>query len=852
MNLLPSFASLIFSVRLCTHAVGGVVFAMAKKQFNRWLWLWALALGSTVVVAGSSGPANPILFVTQEQVPADFATIGSVFGNQLPTLDSCARGGDLYIRYPDGTVRNLTRLAGYGQTGLQTANATAVRQPSVYWDGKKAVFSMVVGAPTHQFDYSYNGFWQLYEITNLLDPNATPIITKVPNQPTNFNNVSPIYGSDDSIVFTSDRPRNGQPQLYPQLDEYEEQPTVTGLWSLQPTNGDLFMINHTPSGAFSPSIDSAGRIIFSRWDHLQRDQQADTDWEEGYITYGCFNWSDESSNSIPTTDQTEVFPEPRTPRTDLLAGTGLYGEDFNQFFPWAINQDGTDEETLNHIGRHEIGGSYANAAYTNDPNIQDQYYFGENYNTNTVENFLMPREDPNVPGLFYGIDAPEFGTHCAGQIVSITGATNINAFYMRVNYLTPRSTHEYADSYTNIPPDDTGLYRNPLMTTDGYLIASHTPYKLYADNTGSDTNPSTFYDFRIKVLNFTNGFYAPGPFLTPGLTNVISYWTPDVLITQTNQLWELDPVEVIARPRPVPYSVPIPGPELAAFAAANVNVSSFQNYLRTHQLALIVSRDVTTRDQADHQQPFNLHVTGTSHQTIGKQGKIYDVAWLQLFQADQLRSLNYGHTNSIREGRRVLAQYLHDPAADNPTFPSGPISSVLIGTDGSTAALVPARRAMTWQLTDTNGTGVVRERYWLTFAPGEIRSCTSCHGINEADQASHAAPTNTPLALINLLNYWKTNTAVVPGTCTNQGNHYFEVSFVHRPAENTVTYHVQSSPDLVNWTDIARYCGSNSVLTANATEVSRAGSPDESVTLRENSAMPGTPRQYLRVRVTQP
>ena len=92
-----------------------------------------------------------------------------------------------------------------------------------------------------------------------------------------------------------------------------------------------------------------------------------------------------------------------------------------------------------------------------DPNIQDLYYFGENYNTNTVDNFLMPREDPRNPGLFYGIDAPEFGTHCAGQIVSITGATNLNAFYMRVNYLTPRSTHEYASSPTNIPPDDTCL-----------------------------------------------------------------------------------------------------------------------------------------------------------------------------------------------------------------------------------------------------------------------------------------------------------------------------------------------------------------------------------------------------------
>ena len=798
-----------------------------------------------------AGPTNAILFVTQVPIPNDFVTIGSVFGNQQPSLDACGRGGDLYIRYPDGTLENLTRTAGFGQSGLQTTNAIAVRQPCVHWTGTKAVFSMVIGAPEHQFDYSPTGVWQLYEITNFINPGAVPVITKVPNQPTNFNNISPIYGSDDRIIFTRDRPRNGEAQLYPQLDEYEEQATVTGLWSLQPTNGDLFMINHTPSGAFSPVLDGAGRIVFSRWDHLQRDQQADTDWEYGYITYGCFNWSDESSNSIATTNVAEIFPEPRNVRTDLLAGTGLSGHTFNQFFPWAINQDGTDEETLNHIGRHEMGGSYLNAAYTNDPNIQDLYYFGGNYNTNTIDNFLMVHEDPRTPGLFYGIDAPEFGTHCAGQIVSLSGATNLNAAYMRVNYLTPRSTHVYAASPTNIPPDHTGLYRDPLMTSDGCLIAAHTAYTQYASgNTGSDSYPATPYDFRLKILQLSNGYYAPGMLLTTGLMNVVSYWTPDILVTQTNLLWELDPAEVVARPRPAPFAVPIPGPELAAFAAANVDVNAFQNYLRTHQLALIVSRDVTTRDHADRQQPFNLHVAGSGHQTLGAAGKIYDIAWLQLFQADQLRSLNYGNTNTVRPGRRVLAEYLHDPAAANP--PASAPASVRIGADGSTAALVPARRALSWQLTDTNGVGVVRERYWLTFAPGEIRSCTSCHGINLTTQAGQPVPTNTPLALVHLLNYWKTNTTLQAAVVTNSGGKFFQISFVHRPAEVGVTYHVQSSSNLVSWTDMATYAGSNAVLTAGALEVSRMGSPDENVTVRENVAVGNAPGHFLRVSVTRP
>ncbi len=822
------------------------------------LMLAAVLLPIHATAAPGGGPTNAILFVTQAPIPADFTTIASTFGNHLASPAACGRGGDLYIRYPDGTLKNLTRAAGYGRWGSQLTNGIAVRQPCVHWSGQKAVFSMVIGDSANPYSTD-EYYWQLYEITNFTSPAAVPVITKVPNQPTNYNNIAPIYGSDDRIIYTSDRPRNGQRQLYPQLDEYEEAATVTGLWSLQPTNGDLFMINHTPSGAFSPLLDSAGRIVFSRWDHLQRDQQADTDWENGYISYGAFNWSDESSNSVPTTNLAEVYPEPRNVRTDLLAGTGLAGNSFNQFFPWAIDQDGTDEETVNHIGRHEIGGSYASASFTNDPNLYDLYDYLENYNTNTIGNFLEPREDPAVPGLFYGIDAPEFGTHGAGQIVALTGNTNLNAFYMRISYLTPRSTDSLADSPDSIPPDFTGLYRNPLMTLDGYFLASHTTNAL-PETGGVDVYyPQTNYlassfSFRLKFLVHTNGYYIPGAPLTPGLTNYALYLDPDneALEMQTNFLWEFDPVEVMPRARPVPYSVPVAAPELAAFAAAGVSVSAFTNYLITHQLAVIVSRDVTTRDHADRQQPYNLRIAGTQHQTIGSPGKIYDIAWLQLFQADQLRSLNYGDTNNPGYGRRVISQYLHEPAVDNPAPYNAPAGAVQLAADGSQAAIVPARRAMTWQLADTNGVGIVRERYWLTFAPGEIRTCTSCHGINEETQAGGPVPTNTPLALVKLLAYWKTNTMVYPHLAASQKTNFFQVSFVYRPAEAGVTYHVQASTNFAAWSDIATYAGSNSTLTAQAAEIARTGSPDTTVTIRDLTGINGHQARYLRISVTRP
>ena len=115
---------------------------------SRWLAAFALSMGCTTAFAQVTTP-NPILFVTQFPIPYDFAAIGSVFANHRGGTDLVGRGGDLYIRYGDGSLRNLTREAGYGEAGaMQGANAIAVRDPHVHWSGTKAVFAMAIGAPT--------------------------------------------------------------------------------------------------------------------------------------------------------------------------------------------------------------------------------------------------------------------------------------------------------------------------------------------------------------------------------------------------------------------------------------------------------------------------------------------------------------------------------------------------------------------------------------------------------------------------------------------------------------------------------------------------------------------------------
>lgn len=672
-------------------------------------------------LATSAAPTNPILFVTQVPIAGDFTTVASTFGNQLGRIDVAPRGGDLWIRYPDGTLKNLTRAAGYGVEGMQDARAIAVREPSVHWDGTKALFSMVVGAPPRQYEWG-EYYWQIYEITGL-GPNDAPVIRKIPNQPASYNNVSPFYGTDDRILFTSDRPRNGARHLYPQLDEYEEAPTVTGIWSLDAISGDLRMLDHTPSGAFTPILDSFGRIVFTRWDHLQRDQQADADAQEG-DQYGTFDYSDESENAARLAQRTEIFPEPRSSRTDLLAGTNLLGISINHFFPWEINEDGTSEETLNHIGRHELHRYF-------DRSMNDDAALVAFNGPSEVQNLFQIREDPTHAGRYFAVDAPEFDTHASGRIFAMNAAPSLPADQIHVDAITASA--------------DRSHYRDPLPLANGSLFAVHTSETRDDGNDGTRAQPTSRYAFRIKPLELQNGTYAAGAPLTTGMHATVTWWDPDVLVTWSGELWELQPVEVRARPRPTKRVTPLDEPEARIFREEGVDPQRFRDDLAAKNLAVIVSRDVTSRDAADKQQPYNLRVAGGHAAHVNGQGKTYELSHMQLFQAEQVRGL--GGPQSPRAGRRVLARNA---------------GSTAIAPDGSIAAFVPARRAMSWQTTDSSGTPVVRERYWLTFQPGEVRVCGSCHGVNTRDQLGQPAPTHAPEALRALLKVWKQEQTPAP------------------------------------------------------------------------------------------
>lgn len=801
-----------------------------------------LSLLLVVPGAFASQLTKPILYVTQmpsvddalnnqdRNITATHTSFMSAMQNPQADTKNVGRGGALWVRYADGRRFNLTSLAGYGgavdgngnATGFQGANGIAVSHPSMHWNGAKAVFAMVVGAPASAGDTS-TFHWQLYEVSNFATPpasgqNPAPTITLVQGQLSNYNNLYPCYDTQDRIIFVSDAPMGLQPQLYPQLDEYLAMPTNTGLWRIDPSNGNqLKHIVHQPSGCFTPFIDSYGRVIFVQWDHLSRDTSATYDrpknaalgenWTQAFNGDG--NYSSEAANATFTLgtpqnySQLNTYPEPRNfdataldylntsgpgaPYGPIATNSGqttIKGNAFNQFFPWECREDGSGHETQNHVGRHEFS-STVSAALGGDSNIVTANF------ANRTTHFLNIVEDPSNPGSYYCVTMPEFGTYASGNILRYNGAMGLDADTMALTQMTnganvPNTTFGLSPSATPIdvyrcPTPLSGFTGNPTS-----ILASHTTTTRYAANAGVDAqHPRAYYSFRLRMLDLSGSFFVPdtsaGNAITPATPqNVsLSYYAGGQLITYQSTggsdptpLWELDPVEIRSRTRPAQLASPIASVEQAVFDEEGVHSPTFQNYLAQRDLAVVINRNSTRRDAADKQQPFNLKVSWSATQTTGATGNIYDIGWLQLIQADALRAytLNGQNINALPvAGRRILPMPLHQNLSEMPAVQGAPPGSVKLGDDGSWAAVVPAKRAVTWNLLDGAGTrSVVKERYWVSFAPGEVRTCAVCHGVNTQDQAGNlGVPTNKPNALRALLQFWKTNNP--PGSVQHSG-----------------------------------------------------------------------------------
>ncbi len=690
---------------------------------------------------------NPILFVTQVAPAKPHHTVTSIDGSLLGDTGAAPRGGDLMMLYPDMSVKNLTRTAGFGIAGnMQTGDsAIAVRDPHVHFNGSKALFSMVKGAPTDADD-TRSFYWQIYEITGL-GKTETPVITRVPGQRADYNNVQPAYLSDGRIVFSSDCTVTGERHLYPALDENGQGPAGTGLWTVSPGK-DPMLMTHSPSGAFEPFVDSFGRILFTRWDLLQRDVLAPIAGN-----HAC-DFQSEAANAPFTAGFTEVFPEP------LRSFQEPFGLNFDLFLPWTINQDGEELNTLNHLGRHELTPEFARSGP--DAGLEDFFSqvpevpaSGTLPVITRATSFLHLTEHPASPGRYAGTDVLATSLS-AGRAVSIFAPPTTNPNDVTVRLIS-----------------QTGLVRDVSWLADGRLCGSWVPgpplqHSHYGGDPAQQPVPPDFLPtscFTIRIASGTTRLDRGNTPVAP-TTLTTTQFVDGTSVTRTANLWQLQPAEVRSRSVPAPMTVPLEAPEASAFISNGVSPAAFRAWLKQTNQSILIARSVLNRDAADKQQPFSLTIPGGSSNTVNG-ALTRTVDRMQFFSGEYLRAYADAPGHPPAPGRRITARSMKEEAfASNPPT-TGPDGSVKIAPDGSMAAIVPAGRAITWQLADPQDTAVIRERYWLAFHPGEIRMCTSCHQVNERSQTGAAGPANSPEALRSLLAFWKSENPSSAGPSTS-------------------------------------------------------------------------------------
>ncbi len=869
-----------------------------------------LTLLPLIALIGSvrgQNPTTPIVFVTQVPPTATVETVTSVGNNHLPTVKAAPRGGDLMIRYPNGTaggiVRALTRDAGFGSTsptGDQGLGSIAVRDPHIHWSGQRILFSMVVTTANPSADR-----WQMYEARGF-EQGGTLSITKVPNQPAEFNNVQACYAPDDRIIYVSDRTLDGTTATYPAIDEKGQGRINTGLWSLNPQSGDLLHVEHSPSGSFDPFVDSYGRVLFTRWDHLQRDQKSATN------PATVFDYSSElSSATFNPGTFTESFPE-------AIANSGVEkGHQFDLFMPWTVNPDGTELLTLNHVGRHEFSPTALRSradVNLSDMNISSPAQPGAG-TALRAGSLMQLTEHPTSKGRLFGTDAVMTALS-AGRIVTIPASSpTTNPSDMRI-FLTSGN----------------GILRDPAVLTGDRLLVSvatgpNTGGTSYGGGTpsggvvGGPLDPNSTLPvtnpFTIKVsdsmvtnsglVNFSTALTAPQQ--TVHVVNYDNGQTMDF----NGPLWQLQPVEVRQTSRPTVAVTKMEVPEQDIFISTGVSPLALKAWMRSRNLALMTVRNVTQRDGGDHQQPTNLAVqNGVSSvkplapgQTVPPPdyGPTYTVKSLQVVQGEYLRGYSNGGT--ALPGRRIKATAPHYSEAAVPPAPAGtPEGSTAVSPDGSAAALVPAARATSWQLLDHANSPVVRERYWLSFQAGEIRACTSCHGVNRKDQADKSAATNAPEALRTLLQtvkqsapeisaangfqVWSENTLGMPLTATEDDDgdgisnmlewsmgyspvnaadkppvmlevkllnmvddKFAKISFPRSTSEKRSVMVLETSTDMIDWRSVINISSAVSMVNpAYSVGKEPAGTDREMVVLSSGLPLSRTQDRYYRLRVT--
>jgi hypothetical protein len=198
-------------------------------------------------VTAHAADSYPILFLTP--VTAGDAQ-RSFTDSSDRALDSARHSLDLCIRYADGKIRNLTAEAGFAERSADGLHSiVSLKDPAISWDGDEAVFSMKLKSAVAP------EVFQLYRVTGL-EEGAQTTMEKIPHQPEDRDNTSPLIDADGTIFFASSSsgvPAEGSAQL--------------GVWRIQPDDGQASFVKPLMSGPFKLSWNADGAVdVVSRFD----------------------------------------------------------------------------------------------------------------------------------------------------------------------------------------------------------------------------------------------------------------------------------------------------------------------------------------------------------------------------------------------------------------------------------------------------------------------------------------------------------------------------------------------------------------------------------------------------------
>ncbi len=208
----------------------------------------------------------PIAYV-KRPVPADDDEGNPAMPDvrELLTFNAGTVGADLYVRERASPTAEEINV-----TAAETQGLGDVRDVEASWDGEFFLFAMR-GPFDPNLDEEEQPTWNIWEYEI-----ATQTLRRViasNNTAAAGHDLAPHYLPDGRIVFSSTRQRRtgailldeGKPQ-YPGLDESQQEPAFV-LHVMNADGSDIRQVSFNQSHDLDPSVDSDGKVIFSRWDN---------------------------------------------------------------------------------------------------------------------------------------------------------------------------------------------------------------------------------------------------------------------------------------------------------------------------------------------------------------------------------------------------------------------------------------------------------------------------------------------------------------------------------------------------------------------------------------------------------